>query len=452
MKKIYYLILAISIIILKPVSTNAVSLDIEYLDILIGKAKLEEKLEFKSENGFEISENLENLNSKIIRSNNIFLSFLDEEYIEIQDDEGNILEEFSKDEKIFIKGEFNGESIIQFEKSKYRDIISFIIKDDEILIINNVKLHNYLYGVLPREVGSSFSYEALKAQAIASKNYAFSNINKHKNDGFHLCNSTHCQVYGGYDGEHDTINRAIDETIDIFLTYNGDLISTPYHSNSGGYTENSEDVWGGMSPYLRSVKDDFSLNTPSSTWDMEITPLEIKNKLLAAGIDVGDVLDMDIIEKTPAGRISKLKIKGSKKEEIITGDKLRSIMGNTLFKSTAFEIIKSGKASANYVYAVSADSKTPLKVDLNNSYILKDILPNLSNRNAKKRMVSPNTSRDFLETAPKPLSFKFTGKGYGHGVGMSQWGANEMAKKGYDYKEILSHYYTNIDFTYINKN
>ena len=451
MKKIYFLILVFSLLIIKPEYINGVSMDVEYLDILIGKFKTDEVLELRSDSGFEISNKETKSDSISINNNHIFISYKDAKTLEILDENDNVIEKLPMDASSIIKGEFSGEDITQVNKDKYRDYISFNIKDDTLLIINHVKVNNYLYGVLPKEVGASFPYEALKAQAVASKNYAFTNINKHKNDGYHLCNTTHCQVYGGYHGEHETINKAIDETIDIFVTYKGELISTPYHSNSGGYTENSEDVWGGSLPYLRGVKDEFSVGTPYSTWNMEFSPLEIKEKLSASGINIGDILDFEILEKSIGGGILKCKIKGSKGEEILKGDKLRSILGNTLFKSTRFQVEKSGLGSEDYVFAVSGNSNKSYKINLNNAYILEGEKSYKSNRSSTKRVVSRNETRSIQGLSTGSLTFKFNGTGYGHGVGMSQWGANEMAKQGYDYRDILSHYYKDIDLIDINK-
>lgn len=451
MKKIYFLILVFSLLIIKPEYINGVSMDVEYLDILIGKFGTDELLELKSDNGFEISNKEAKSDSISIKSNHIFISYKDNKTLEILDENENIIEKLPMDASSIIKGEFSRQDITQVNKDKYRDYINFIFKDNTVLIVNHIKVNNYLYGVLPKEVGPSFPYEALKAQAVASKNYAFTNINKHKNDGYHLCHTTHCQVYGGYDGEHEIINKAIDETIDIFITYNGKLISTPYHSNSGGHTENSEDVWGGNLPYLRAVKDDFSIGTPYSTWDIEFSPLEIKEKLSSGGINIGDILDFEILEKSSGGGILKCKIKGSKGQEILTGDKLRSILGNTLFKSTTFQVQKSGLGAGNYVFAVSGNSNKSYKIDLNNAYILQGGKPYQSNRSSKKRVVSRNETRSIQGVSTGSLTFKFNGTGYGHGVGMSQWGANEMAKQGYDYEDILSHYYKDIEFVDINK-
>lgn len=452
MKKMYFLIIVFSIAFMKSQYVNAVSIDIEYLDILIGQFDLNEKLELQSDYGFEILSKRDKREHNHIKENSIFLNYNNSD-IEILDSNDIIIDTIDSDGSMLIKGEFQREDVIQVRDDKYRDYISFNLKGNKIHIINHIKVNNYLYGVLPREVGSSFSYEALKAQAVVSKNYAFSNINKHKNDGFDLCSSTHCQVYGGYDSENETINRAIDDTLDVFMTYNGELISAPFHSNSGGYTQNSEDVWGGNLPYLRAVEDEFSLGTPYSTWDMEISPLEIKQKFSAKGINIGEILDLEIIEKSLSQRVSKCRVKGSLGEEILTGEKLRSILGNTNFKSASFDIEKTGDSQpSKYIYAISGNSSRPVELDLNDLYIQDSQNKDLSNRSSHKRVVSRNESRDLSNFVTKTSVFKFKGRGYGHGVGMSQWGANEMAKKGYTYKEILKHYYKDIDFLDTNKN
>jgi stage II sporulation protein D len=120
-------------------------------------------------------------------------------------------------------------------------------------------MQEYLYGVVPREMSKTWPLEALKAQAVVARTFAITNQNKFMHLGFNMDNSVLSQVYGGYDWEGPISNQAVDETIGMLLYYNTTLASAYYHSNSGGYTANSENVWSSEVPYLRSVFDPYSI-------------------------------------------------------------------------------------------------------------------------------------------------------------------------------------------------
>ncbi len=295
-------------------------------------------------------------------------------------------------------------------------------------------------------MGASFPIEALKAQAIIARSYALANINSHASEGFNLCDTTHCQVYGGYDNENIATNLAVDETRGQYITYNGNIISANYHSNSGGITEDSGNAWSQSLPYLSSVEDDFSNNAPNSSWTFSLSVSDIQSKLTSSGIDLGQINNIVILETTDANRVLSLKIEGSKDEIIITGSQLRSILGATALKSTWFTVSKKGGKEDLKVYVVSGNSTFPKEIDLGNAYI-KDSGQAISvNRSAVNRARGLNESIQLKSTySTDPTSFVFNGRGYGHGVGMSQYGAREMANQGYNYEDIITHYYRGVD-------
>ena len=148
--------------------------------------------------------------------------------------------------------------------------------------------------MVPREIPASSPKEALKAQVVVARSYAHTSLNNHINEGYNLCNTTHCQVYGGYDWENSNTNEAVNETYGEYVSYNGNIVNTPYHSNSGGYTEDSGKVWGGSLPTYR-CRGYLFLNAPNSS-GLLILHLGIKGKLLQSGIDVGEVLNVEIIK------------------------------------------------------------------------------------------------------------------------------------------------------------
>lgn len=348
-----------------------------------------------------------------------------------------------------IIGSMGRDSIVQVGSNKYRDYITFLTKGNEIYIINHIEMENYLYGVVPKEIPASSPIEALKAQAIVARSFALSGINKHKSEGYNLCDKVDCQVYGAYDNEHPSTNQAVDETRGMKVYYNGAIASTYFHSTSGGYTEDSSKVWSAALPYLVAVEDSFSSNSPNSSWTVSMSQKEVYDKLMAAGINVGEVLDMEILSKSEANRVQQLKIKGTNGETVITGAQLRTMLGSTALKSTWFNIDTTGSSSnsTSKVYAIDGSSMYPTTISLNNAYILDAGSRVQVSRSSVSRAIGSGRTNSIGggTLASSPKTFVFNGKGYGHGVGMSQYGAIEMARLGYNYYDIITHYFKGVE-------
>ena len=155
---------------------------------------------------------------------------------------------------------------------------------------------------------------------------------------------------------------------------------------------------------------------------------------------------MEVLEISEGKRVLKLRIKGSLKDEIISGSKLRTIIGNTEMKSTFFNINKEGTSSSTKTYIIDGNSSKPIEVNLKNVTIIdgKDVKTNF--KSGSTTAIGENSSKDIVNNhTTGATGFIFEGKGYGHGVGMSQYGAMEMAKQGYNFEEILKYYYTGVD-------
>lgn len=421
----------------------------KYLDVKVGKNfNASDYITLSSDNGFYLynKNNKENEVFQIIDTS-IIVSKNYGEGLDILDSNNNILTTIPGDGSIIIGSGSFRDSIVQVGKNRYRDFIGFLVKNDGILLINHVEVENYLYGVVPKEVGASFPMESIKAQAVAARTYALSNIDKHKNEGFNLCDTIHCQVYGALDAEHSSTNQAVNETRNMVVYYEGKLAETTFHSNNGGYTESNKDAWGGAAlGYLIAKEDKFSLNSPNSSWTVKLTLQEMSSKLISAGINVGELIDMEVLEISEGKRVLKLKIKGSSKDEIISGSKLRTILGNNEIKSTFFNINKEGTNSNLKTYVIDGNNIEPIEINLNTAIIVDGKEIKSTTRNRVTRATGKDRSKDIENTyATSPTSFTFEGKGYGHGVGMSQYGAMEMAKQGYNFEEILKYYYTGVD-------
>ena len=259
--------------------------------------------------------------------------------------------------------------------------------------VNEVMLEDYLYGVVPNEMSYSWPMEALKAQAVAARTYVLHDMKKHASEGYDVCATTHCQVYRGQQKENARTNEAVDKTQGEYLAHKGKAILSLFHASGGGYTENSENVWGKKEPYLRGV-----LDHNKSPWEVKMTCEKLSAALKKNGKSVGEVrkIKLSKLDKQPvrendrgvSGRVRTMMIEGEKGSVQVTGNEMRSMFG---LKSTLFDI--------------------------------------------DKRTFSGKESE----------SFTISGYGFGHGLGMSQWGAKAMAEKKKDYEEILKHYYSGTD-------
>jgi stage II sporulation protein D len=298
--------------------------------------------------------------------------------------------------------------------------------------INVQNLDTYLYGVLPKEMAYNWPVEALKAQAVAARNFAIQSLNKHKAFGFDMCTTVDCQVYGGVESEKPESTQAVEATKGMLIYFNGLPISAFYHSNSGGVTENSENVWTAVLNYIRGTQDQYSLGAPHSDWMLSYTKEELQSALLKSGFDVGLIYDIRINKKTAAGRVNSVTVVGAKGTFVFEKEKFRTALGTTVLKSMLFDIQKGDKIavlSKNGQQAVAGAGLYALSA------------------NGLKALQMPMASYNGYTTTLKSTGakdFTFVGHGYGHGLGMSQYGAKKMAELGYNYIDILSFYYNGV--------
>lgn len=366
--------------------------------------------------------------------------------VQVLDGKGNILLLYNSNENVYFKSnEPISESIINLEGKNYRGAITAKrLSTSDMSIVNKLELEKYLYGVVPRELPALWPLEALKAQAVAARGTAISNINRFRNLGFDLCNTDMSQVYGGYDSEHPNTNRAVDETKGKVLTYKGEIANTFYHSNSGGHTENSENVWSTAVPYIRGVKDDFSLNTTNSTWTVELSKDEIKKLLEKNNIFIGDLLNINVDSRSENGRILQLTVHGTKGSEVLLKERARTVFG---LKSTWYNVNDGNQTVDNRNIIIKNKVEMVEIPKLDNKYIISakgitnitdtsDVkIYNGREYKALDEIVNTNTNTN-------TNTYVFNGRGWGHGLGMSQYGAKKMAEEGYNYIQILKHYYT----------
>ncbi|UMZ74020.1 SpoIID/LytB domain-containing protein [Natranaerofaba carboxydovora] len=334
---------------------------------------------------------------------------------------------------------------------KYRGNLK--LKTDErnrIMAINTVELEKYLKGVLPAEVFVSWEMDALKAQAVAARTYALygRDRNMDRYEHFDVTDDTDSQVYAGYNVENSRTNEAVRETSGEVVLNNDKLINALYHSNAGGYTEDAENIWGSEIDYIRSREsswDEIALEGNSYQayeWEETRTRDELSERIDNL-YDIGELIDIEILERTEAGRVLTVRYIGEEGEHEVHGDFNRTPLE---LRSTNFEIVeKSGNNNNNVkgeVYFMSSEENVVKKDSGQDVYVM-------TGENEEKLLTeddyyinSKNGTEKLTSEGGTVEEFVFRGKGFGHGAGLSQWGAQGKALEGYDYKEILKHYYS----------
>lgn len=337
----------------------------------------------------------------------------------------------------------SGDGPVSINGKRYRGYFEFIRQQNsDMTAINVLPLEEYLYGVVPAEMPASWNIEALKAQAVAARTYAVYNIGKYSKYGFDLTDDVSCQAYNGYDGENPNTNKAVDDTKGVIAIYNGQPIEAIFHSHSGGYTEDSENVYTNSVPYLRGVEDKyvFGYNEALDNWTVSITADSVAQKLKDSGIDIGNITNIQVTSKSWTGRAIQVTIYGDKGNYVLNKNDIRNFFG---LKSNMITISGNGSASnSNTVYIQSQQG------------VVSKSLSGLTVMSASGQKIVGNNdlyilgqSKTVKITSQNGLSTIFTinGSGYGHGVGLSQYGARGMADHGYNYIDILKYYYKGID-------
>lgn len=337
---------------------------------------------------------------------------------------------------------------IFLETSSYRNIIEFRIIDNRLFPINVVNIEEYLYGVVPAEMPFSWHSEALKAQAVASRNYVYSNLGMHSSENYDVCDTVHCQVYKGGNVEKESTNKAVNETKGIFAYHNNKRINAVYSSSNGGYSENSENVWNEKLDYLRAVED--KNEEGGKVWTRKFTYSELTN--LAK--DIGEVKEV-ILENSPeTGRVITLTLVGSTGRKVLKKEEIRTFFSRALggsLESRNFRLENSNSSDKEEykIFAIANTNKYEIDLTKNINVISsKGILQ----REYTGDIISKNGNTQYdnnkeigITNNTNSSTITFYGKGWGHGVGMSQYGANSLGKKGYKYDEILKYYYTGIE-------
>ncbi len=342
---------------------------------------------------------------------------------------------------------------LKIDGVEYRGGVDALAKNGSLTIVNVVFMDHYLYGVISREMSPSWPIEALKAQAVCARNYAIKNLDKHSNQGFDLCANVDCQAYAGTSFESAGSYEPVDSTTRQVLTYDGEIASLFYSSSMGPTTEDVSNVWGNSIPYLTSVDNSYedTENIPNGIWSGSITCDEASAIMRNKGYDIGEVTNIEVTEYTESGRVLHMKVTGTKGTKTFDRESCRLIF-NTVTKSQYFTVVGDG-ASGKQIPKIRVTDGT----DIANHSIDKIIMLTSAGRSVLEGnvlYVTNGVSQETYEVTQAVgganTSFYFSGTGWGHGVGMSQYGAKGMAEAGYDYITILRHYFvgTNLENAY----
>ena len=356
----------------------------------------------------------------------------------------------------------------------YRGSLCLIPASRGFTVVNEVDLESYLRGVLKMEANPAWPQEALKAQAIIARTFAVKSQGRHRAQGFDLCALPHCQAYRGRNAEDPATDRAVAATRGQILVYGGVPASTFYHADSGGVTADASQVWGGRVSYLVSRGEPVSYTSPYSSWQTVLTAEQLERVLGKMGQNVGRVRSLRAASRDSGGRVVLLEVTGDRGTVRVKGHAFRMAAGSSLVKSTRFEIrgdqggetpLPPNLPPQPVVPVSRPSSQEDVLVQLTEQGVfskeeLMDMLLHPEKRKAYQdlglsRKGEPNPVRPATPLPVTPASprtaptwnaaggdrFVLEGRGWGHGVGLSQWGAKALAEQGWSCPRILEHYF-----------
>ena len=343
--------------------------------------------------------------------------------------------------------------ITWFRGYKYYGGFQYTRRDGgNLTVVNVLEMDDYICGVVPYEMSPSWPMEALKAQAVSARTYAASQLHKHESSGFDLCNSTCCQAYLGVDVNAPDCEEAVRDTSGIYVTYEGEYADTYYHSCDGGATENSENVFYEKIPYLRGVRDPYEsyVETGYEHWSYVYTADEITWILQNKGYGCSRIVSITPTY-TEMGNILSLRftdIAG------VSWTFSRSRAASILNSQTYNRIIHSQR----FTVTDADGEQTPLCIN-DGAGLVPDTdalwavdgsgqVTGLGNRGSVTIITGSGTETVFFGGSGAEIvseRFLISGSGWGHNVGMSQYGAKAMAELGFTYDEILKFYFSGVD-------
>ena len=281
---------------------------------------------------------------------------------------------------------------VRLNGREYPSPLEVVRNGDALAVVNELPLEEYVVGVLRAEAGEKWPLEALRAQAIVARTYGAYHRTIAGSKPYHILASTANQQYFGRVPAASPIWSVVRETAGQILLWEGDLFPAFYHTESGGYTEDPRTVFAARNmPGLKPVRCEFSAGSPHFFWTLDVKLADLSEILKRNDVAVGSVTGVEVSERTPSLRAAVVTVHGSRGSARLRGNDFRRMVGYDTFKSTLFAVAVDGQAA------------------------------------------------------------RFSGRGYGHGVGMCQWGAKGMAEQGYTARQILEFYYPGTVLSTLNR-
>ncbi len=399
---------------------------------------------------------------------------------------------------------------------KFRGNIEFgRFAGKNITAVNVIDPEEYLYSVVQSEMPNAWHMEALKAQAVAARSYTLTRMGVHREDGYELCDSVHCQSYLGKGNEADRSTEAVVQTKGIVAAYNGEPINAVYCSSSGGVTDNSENVWSNAIPYLRGVQE--IAETEHKNWTRSFSLSELTQIAYMNNVTIGNITSVSTVMQSN-GRVAQLVLNGTSGKHTLQKEEIRTFFNKSSGGSllSKYFTIEGSQATGTATYSVATlqnpapvqntvptpapaqpqASQQKVSVYVNglgttekavdglfamggnsqmfelngftavnsgsvsvyqaNAVVAATPSPSPTPTQTQTPATQPTTNSSTPTQTPAPTiltgnvyqstgnTVTFIGKGNGHGVGMSQFGAKGMAEAGYTFKQILEYYFTGV--------
>ncbi len=342
----------------------------------------------------------------------------------------------------------------------YDGIFMFVRQNGGVALINFISLEDYIKGVLPYEISNSWPLETQKAFAICARSYAVNMLGRHKKDGFDLCNTVCCQTYNGVRRVNETVEQAVSETRgQVIVSESGEIITAYYSAVSGGTMISATDAWGGNESYLQpSVTpwEDYGSHS-NGTWVWEVSPSELGKLLASKGLELsGAITDINIDKVSDSGEyVTKITFtdENGKKASVTNADNIRIKLAPNI-KSANFKVAKGSLTVNDPCFDPDNDGKLFSYITSNGegSILYTDFIPSATSKGFVKNWAGVNTAVITADgvvypdctyeiKAEDPSNYLFVGKGWGHGVGLSQVGACSLGKQGFDAEFILKAYF-----------
>ena len=278
----------------------------------------------------------------------------------------------------------NPKVVIRVDSRPYRgSLILRRMPQGKLMVIDRLPLEEYLVGALASETSSRWPMESLKAHALVSRTMVAHRIWIRKAEPYDVTADVSTHVYYGASAEKTATRQAVDQTRGQVLAFQGELFSASFHANCGGHTENAAELWSmkGDLPPLRGVPDPYCEGLKHSRWEADVGTAEWNRALGETAREIGELEGAEVAERNPSGRVRAVRLVGSDGTATVTGRRLREMLGANLLRSLNFSI------------------------------------------------------------SVRPGVVHLSGKGWGHGVGLCQWGAYGMAQEGHKMDEILAAYF-----------